>query len=204
MVLINRRRTLASFSCVFCVRLFNCCLFHRWRIAHQAGRGRTPAVCPEIQPHPMSRPCLVVASVVLAVISSKTDTREKRQVHLLQLNDLTPASTWKINHPTKSRHSAESTDGAPVALRSDPVAVWCVFCSTASTLEAIPMTQTVSFRFFLFLSDLFISVLIEESKHCRVLPKKKKAKHLVRKNLFQIATIQLNSVAFFSSFLGLP
>jgi hypothetical protein len=58
--------------------------------------------------------------------------------------------------------------------------------------------------FFLFLSDLFISVLIEESKHCRVLPKKKKAKHLVRKNLFQIATIQLNSVVFFSSFLGLP
>ena len=40
------------------------------------------------------------------------------------------------------------------------------------------------FSFILFLSNLFLSALIEESKHCRVLPKKKKAKHFVRKNLF--------------------
>ena len=127
-------------SSVFMFR-FSPCLTIRWRIAHQAGRGRTPAECPEIQHHHIYRPSLVAVEV--------RATAEN-------LPASTPPSSFRIRR-TRS-DSAESTDGVP-HVPSDPAATCCAFCpAEASMPEAAPMTQTVSLPLFFFLKKCHLNL----------------------------------------------
>lgn len=127
-------------------------LSFRWRIAHQAGRGRTPAECPEIQHH-TCHPSLV-ATVVAVVLKADTGERRGRflpqkEMQLLLTEPTPPPSSLKIIRPTKSPDCRGSTDGARLARRSVPAAICCVSCPMElSTLAAVPLTQTVSLPFF--------------------------------------------------------
>lgn len=126
-------------------------LSFRWRIAHQAGRGRTPAECPEIQHH-TCHPSLV-ATVVAVVLKADTGERRGRflpqkEMQLLLTEPTPPPSSLKIIRPTKSPDCRGSTDGARLARRSVPAAICCVSCPMElSTLAAVPLTQTVSLLF---------------------------------------------------------